>query len=716
MSILFILTIRAARRQSRRTKRSRRDGRGKSGSRQLTRRSARSRAPFLLAAVLFAALFVAVSPSANFAQQPRVTIDAPTTSTQATPAPSKEAQKASPTEKARGGSGVRALGSLTGRVVGEDGEPMAGVVVFAAAPGVASLSPLASSTDEDGRFRLDNLEPSPYLVRAAAASYVLMPDPLVERGERVYYRVGDFVHLTLMKGGVITGTVTDENGEPLVAARVRAVYLHDLDGRAHPASGQFYGLERQTDDRGVYRIYGLPPGVYLVGAGGFSRFFAFSLASDREVPTYYPSSSRDGASEVTVRAGQETGGVDIRYRVEPGHSISGRVEGSIDLGDERSGVSISLTHAATGMTEFTGIDGRGGDSNRTFKFDAVADGEYELSARYISKGEMLQTSQPMRVSVRGADTSGLTLRLAALAKVSGRVQLDSATYADAARQKNECAGRDAPAASPREVAVILRRDPRDSSRTHMRAFPRYDTTPDAQGDFSFRNLEPGRFRLDAAPPGPDWYVGSLTLPANVHASSAGSNNYQQPMTRREKSAETSPSSSPVARQTQTATTKQPIVSMPVASSPGSANAAPASDWLVVNPGDALTNLSLRLAFGAASLRGQLVAAEEGARLPNPERFRVYLVPVGRDEADNALRFAEAPVAADGAFAFSNLAPGRYRLLARPLTADTAQEATPRHAAWDRQTRLSLLRDAEAADISVELQPCQRIDGFTLRQK
>jgi hypothetical protein len=424
---------------------------------------------------------------------------------------------------------------------------------------------------------------------------------------------------------------------------------------------------------------------------------------------------------VTVRAGQETGGVDIRYRAELGHSLSGKVEGSFDLSDAMSGVGISLTHAATGLTEYSGINGRGSGGDRSFKFDAVADGEYELAARYISKGEVTQSSQPVRVVVRGADTSGLVLKLASLAKVGGRVRLDAATEGRAARHKNDCAGRDADdaLATPREVAVILRRDPRETSRTHMRTVPRYDTTPDAQGDFSFRSLEPGRYRLDASPPGPDWYFSSLTLSANLAASSNGSNNSQP--ARREKSAETSTPSSDAARRPQPTNATQPAAASTVPSSstpasPVASAAATASDWLVLRPGDALTNLSLGLAFGAASLRGQLVAAEEGARLSNPTQFRIHLVPADRDNADQALRFAEAPVTPDGAFAFSNLAPGRYRLLARPVAADAQQDALPRPAAWDKQARQSLFGDAAAAGISVELQPCQRLDGFTLRQK
>src|SRR5205085_2313157 len=104
----------------------------------------------------------------------------------------------------------------------------------------------------------------------------------------------------------------------------------------------------------------------------------------------------------------------------------------------------------------------------------------------------------------------------------------------------------------------------------------------------------------------------------------------------------------------------------------------------------------------------------GGRRGDPERprLRVHLLPAEREHADDVLRFFETTPGADGAFLFKNLPPGRYLLLAR-LAAD-ANDATPRPASWDADARARLRREAEAANTTVELQPCQRATDFALR--
>jgi hypothetical protein len=78
-----------------------------------------------------------------------------------------------------------------------------------------------------------------------------------------------------------------------------------------------------------------------------------------------------------------------------------------------------------------------------------------------------------------------------------------------------------------------------------------------------------------------------------------------------------------------------------------------------------------------------------------------------------LHYYEAPVSADGTFAFKNLAPGRYLALARPFVVE-AGESAPRPAAFDADRRALLRREAESASTTVELQPCQRTNDFVLR--
>jgi hypothetical protein len=70
----------------------------------------------------------------------------------------------------------------------------------------------------------------------------------------------------MIKGGVITGKVVTADNDPVVAVRVRALRIRDLNGR-RPARLEL-SPDRLTDDRGIYRIFGLLPGTYLVYAGG----------------------------------------------------------------------------------------------------------------------------------------------------------------------------------------------------------------------------------------------------------------------------------------------------------------------------------------------------------------------------------------------------------------------------------------------------------------
>ena len=94
-----------------------------------------------------------------------------------------------------------------------------------------------------------------------------------------YYRPGDNATITLIKGGVITGTVKNLNGDPLIAISVRAIRVRDAEGK--PIPFQISLRDRLTDDRGVYRLYALPPGTYVVAAGGAHHDLALPNSADR---------------------------------------------------------------------------------------------------------------------------------------------------------------------------------------------------------------------------------------------------------------------------------------------------------------------------------------------------------------------------------------------------------------------------------------------------
>ena len=238
---------------------------------------------------------------------------------------------------------------LAGRVVGDAGEPLAGVPVFASsrAPGGNTRAPTAVTTDEAGNFVFPSLAPGLYFVGASVPGYVFEIDSQTGRAVNTF-RPGDNAVVRMFKGGVITGAVIDQQGEPLVALSVRALRVRDLEGRTPQASFPF-SAEDRTDDRGVYRIYGLLPGVYLIFAGGYSSTaFGPATAYGGDVPTFYPSGTSDTAAEVTVRGGQETAGIDIRYRDEQGHRVTGTVDFPAPMPPE-SGIGITLVYTGTGM-------------------------------------------------------------------------------------------------------------------------------------------------------------------------------------------------------------------------------------------------------------------------------------------------------------------------------------------------------------------------------
>jgi hypothetical protein len=193
---------------------------------------------------------------------------------------------------------VSKTGSITGRVVTESGEPLADALV--SLRGYTSRENYNAITDRDGKFRFSGLSPIVYLASASSPAYTAAPrDP--DSTQSTSYRIGDVINLVMIKGGVITGTVTNSDGDPIVGLRVRAQMILDGDGQKSRYGASL--RERTTDDRGNYRIYGLPTGTYLVFAGG--GFGAY----EGDAPTYAPSSVRDTASEISVRAGEETSGV-----------------------------------------------------------------------------------------------------------------------------------------------------------------------------------------------------------------------------------------------------------------------------------------------------------------------------------------------------------------------------------------------------------------------
>lgn len=268
--------------------------------------------------------------------------------------------------------------TISGRVVDSNGNPIAGVLVCAGDPsamgpggvggnpGDSILFPnddpngygkgcdgfgLCVITDENGQYTISGLADGDYTVMAMVANgwvqlvewYDNATDPndatlvSVSNGETV---TGiDFVFDMPTVDGVIAGTVTDSNGNPVVGAFISV-------SMAATASGYSpFGTFAETGADGSYRIEGLPDGDYTVSA--------FAQNGWQFAQLWWPTSQTpDGAGIVSVASGvSDPTAVDFVLSLQGG---SASISGTVLLDDGSPAVGawveiISLDPTANGL-------------------------------------------------------------------------------------------------------------------------------------------------------------------------------------------------------------------------------------------------------------------------------------------------------------------------------------------------------------------------------
>jgi len=572
--------------------------------------------------------------------------------------------------------GSKSGGSIKGRVIGEGGRGVADASIMAFPVNIVSnMQAIVTSlfrpvsTDPDGKFELSGLQPGAYSISASAPGLVLS-----DSDSKPFYRPGDSVNVSLVRGAVITGKVTNSTGDPIVGIVVRAIKVREIDNkplRDHRSvsSEMVDSLSSmlgpyKTDDRGIYRIYGLTSGYYQVAAGGSGGKGMPSVSVgpyNSDAPTYFPSSTMYTAAEVILHTGEEAGNIDIRYRENRGHSIAGTVSGAKLTGPQQ-GTSVVLTRAGTGIIEATTFVVPS-TAERNFAFDAVLDGEYVVTAT-VGSGAMLEgpealgvlVSPSRRVTVSGSDVTGIDLLLETLGSISGRVKLDPLKDAS---QKPDCK----PSRKSQIEELVIstqsegKRHPEDQTAMLLSMFK--DTTPNDKGEFVISLLRPAIHHLEIQLPTEQLFVKSIVLPAAT------------------------PNGKPLDA---------------------------AKSGVALKSGEKLKELVVTLSEGASGLRGKVVT--EGDKPPST-KMRVHLVPAEAEAADEVLRYFEADIAADGGFSLANVAPGKYWLVARELSDEEQTETDHKPLAWDAGGRVGLRFEGEASKKIITLAQCQRVDNFVL---
>ncbi|MEK6407588.1 MAG: carboxypeptidase-like regulatory domain-containing protein [Acidobacteriota bacterium] len=319
---------------------------------------------------------------------------------------------------------AKAAGTIIGRVT-VDGKPAQGVTVMAI-PLVSnpagelllnSSALLKASTDSDGRYKLEGVPTGKYKVAAFGSGLADSDDDAGEEATVAEGATTEPVDFALFRGGVITGKVTDSEGRPVLAAHIRL----ELSGKLiHPASDLRMYF---TDDRGIYRIFGLRPGQYLVKAG--TEFDDYFHSIPRRIGkdwTYYPGVTDEAkAKYVEVTAGMEASGVDIRFGLpDKVFAAGGRV---IDA-ETRAPIADAIVVLSTTRRSLTGwysiANARG-----EFRFESLSPGIYEAESRSAQIGDRTFYTDPVSFEVGSANVDKLELQAHAGGSITGIVVVEN---------------------------------------------------------------------------------------------------------------------------------------------------------------------------------------------------------------------------------------------------------------------------------------------------
>src|SRR5215510_11973619 len=323
--------------------------------------------------------------------------------------------------------------TVSGRVILK-GEPARGVMVILQTQYQGPLNAPRAKTDESGRFHFTGLPAGRYSVSALSPGYASPEDNNYPgmRGKTLTLADGERVEnvdLEIKRGGVIAGRVADSQGRPVIEERVN---LSKLDANNQPRGIFFYSPNfdmYQTDDRGLYRIFGLSEGRYLVSVGYGENFGSASITSRREFypRVFYPNAITESEAKVIqVSEGSEATNIDITV-IDPKQTqdVYGRV---VDAGSGQpvAGVEVVLGGVTRDGRYAGGYGGSGARSgpNGEFRMFGVMPGKYAILARPDEQIGGGFISDPVIVEISEDAMIGVEVRVRQGASISGVVVIE----------------------------------------------------------------------------------------------------------------------------------------------------------------------------------------------------------------------------------------------------------------------------------------------------
>jgi len=269
---------------------------------------------------------------------------------------------------------------------------------------MGSATMLHEQTGLDGTYTISNVPPGDYYLSSSAPGYVSTvaaaqaAAPPGTTGRKLFVGVpvlhveanrmvrGD---VTLDRGAALAGTVTFDDGSPagslvmtlekIEPAKSEDTAVEMVGSLALMFAGAGGGRSGFADDRGHYRVAGIPPGDYTIKAAmqvntSFSMrqglIGAGNLVSASPLIFYAPGTvHKKDAAKITLGAGEERGDANIVINLMGMHSVSGRVASAVD-------------HHGLNAGTVTVVDA----TDKEFKRTAVVDATGAFTVAFVPPG------------------------------------------------------------------------------------------------------------------------------------------------------------------------------------------------------------------------------------------------------------------------------------------------------------------------------------------
>lgn len=327
-----------------------------------------------------------------------------------------------------------ATSSITGRITHKN-EPLPGVLVtieLVRRNPSAQSSTVSAKTDNDGRYRLTGLAAGQYSVSPRALAYAIPYDGATYRPGKVVtvndHEAVENVDFALVKGGVLTGTITDHTGRPIIGQQVRLTRITEQNQNTAFRTGNYRMYS--TDDRGAYRLFGLPAGRYKIGLGegGSDGSLNIGRAGGYYRLTFYPGVTNEAEAKIIeLSEGGEVTDIDFKVSApEKTYEAKGRV---IDGNSNAPLVGLNVAYGPINK-ESGGLNGYGWtndltNANGEFVLRGLTPGRYGTFPAATAANDFYSDTTTFEVT--NSDVEGVEIKAFRGAAMNGTVIVEGTT-------------------------------------------------------------------------------------------------------------------------------------------------------------------------------------------------------------------------------------------------------------------------------------------------